>query len=157
MHLPLHHTSTPFFKKISDSPPSGNQNLLPPLKRGGAVYHEILLSKLDYYGSQVISYNWIKSYLNNCKQFVSLNGYDSGLAEINCGVPQSSVLAVPLFLLYINQAIKFGEVYHISDHTNLLYLGRSIKKLNKVVNLDLKTMLYWLSANKILLILKKLN
>ena len=88
---------------------------------------------------------------------VSLNGYDSGLAEINCGVPQSSVLAVPLFLLYINQAIKFGEVYHISDHTNLLYLGRSIKKLNKVVNLDLKTMLYWLSANKILLILKKLN
>ena len=29
---------------------------------------------------------------SNCKQFVSINGYDSGLAEINCSVPQGSVL-----------------------------------------------------------------
>ena len=40
--LPLHHTTTPFFKfSESPSPPSpsplwgGSQNLLPPLKKGG--------------------------------------------------------------------------------------------------------------------------
>ena len=38
------------------------------------VDHEILLSKLDYYGIQGISNNWFKSYLSNCKQFVSING-----------------------------------------------------------------------------------
>ena len=54
------------------------------------VDNEILLSKLDYYGIRGISNNWFKSYLSNRKQFVSINGYDSGLAEIKCGVPQGS-------------------------------------------------------------------
>ena len=122
------------------------------------VDHEILLSKLDYYGIRVISNIWFKSYLSNRKQFVSINGYGSGLAEIKCGVPQGSVLGHLLFLLHINdlnQAIKFCKVHHFADDTNLLYLGRSIKKLNKLVNYDLKNMLYWLNANKVSLNVKK--
>ena len=119
--------------------------------------HEILLSKLDYYVIRGISSNWSKSYLSNRKQFVSINGYDSGLAEINCGVPQGSVLGPLLFLLYINdlnQTIKFCKVHHFADDTNLLYLGKSIKKLNKLVNFDLKNLVYWLNANKISLFKK---
>ena len=42
-----------------------------------------------------------------------------------------------------------------ADDTNLLYLGKSIKKLNKLVNYDLKNLLYWLNANKISLNVKK--
>ena len=64
------------------------------------VDHEILLSKLDYYGIQGISNNWFKSYLSNRKQFVSINGYDSGLAEIKCGVPQGSVLESSIFVIH---------------------------------------------------------
>ena len=37
----------------------------------------------------------------------------------------------------------------------LLHLGKSIKKLNKLVNIDLKNLLYWLNANKISLNVKK--
>ena len=59
--------------------------------------HEVLLSKLDYYGIRVKSNNWFKSYLSNRKQFVSINGYDSGLAEVNYGVSQGSVLEPLLF------------------------------------------------------------
>ena len=116
------------------------------------VDHEILLSKLDYYGIRGISNNWFKSYLSNRKQFVSINGYDSGLAEIKCGVPQGSVLRSPIFVIHkLSQAIKFCKVHHFADDTNLLYLGKSIKKL---VNYDLKNMLYWLNANKISLNVK---
>ena len=89
---------------------------------------------------------------------VSINGYDSELVEMNCGVPQCSVLGRLLFLLYINdlnQAIKFCKVHHSADDTNLLYLGKSIKKRNKLVNIDLKNLLYWLNANKISLNVKK--
>ena len=67
------------------------------------VDHEILLSKLDYYGIQGILNNWFKSYLSNCKQFVSINVYGSGLAEIKCGILQGSVLEPLLFLLYIHK------------------------------------------------------
>ena len=42
---------------------------------------EILLSKLDYYRIRGISNKWFKCYLSNCRQFVSINGYYSGIAE----------------------------------------------------------------------------
>ena len=45
---------------------------------------------------------WFKSYISDCNQFASINCYDSGLAAINCGIPQGSALRPILFLLYIN-------------------------------------------------------
>ena len=53
------------------------------------------------------------------------------------------------------EAIKFCKVHHFADDTNLLYSGKSIKKLNKLVNYDLKNLLYWLNAYKIALNVKK--
>ena len=63
-----------------------------------------------------------------------------------------------LFLLYINdlnQAIKFCKVHRFADDTNLLCLSNSIKKLNELVNTDLKHLVNWLNANKISLNVKK--
>ena len=124
------------------------------------VDHEILLAKLNHYGIRGVSNDWFRSYLSDRQQYVSINGYDSGLTKLNCGVPQGSVLGPLLFLLYINdlnQAIKFCKVHHFADDTNLLYLGKSIKKLNKFVNIDPKNLVNWLNANKILLNVKKLK
>ena len=72
--------------------------------------------------------------------------------------PSRSVLGPLLFLLYINdlnQAIKFCKVHHFADDTNLLCLSNSIKKLNKLVNADLKHLVNWLNGNKISLDVKK--
>ena len=107
-----------------------------------SVDHEILLFKLDYFGIWGISNNWFKSYFSNEKH-VSRNGYDSWLPEINCGAPQHSVLGPLLFLLNINdfnQAIKVCKVHNFAGDTNLLYLGKSIKKLNQ----------FWLKTSGIL-------
>ena len=45
--------------------------------------------------------------------------------------------------------MKFCKVHHFADDFNLLCLGNSIKKLNKLVNADLKRLVNWLNANKI--------
>ena len=103
------------------------------------VDHLILLAKLNHYGIHGVSSDWFKSYLV-VSMYLGME-YDSGLATINCGVSEGSVLGPLLFLLYINDlnhAIKFCKFDHFADDTNLLCLGNSIKKLNKLVNADLK-------------------
>ena len=99
----------------------------------------MLLAKLDHYGIRAVSNDWFKAYLSNCNQYVSINGYDSGLNAISLGVPKGSVLGPLLFLQYINnlnRTITFSKVHHFADDTNLLCLCSSIKKLNKLVNAD---------------------
>ena len=46
-------------------------------------------------------------------------------------------------------------MHHFADDTKLLYLGKCIKNFDKLVNCDLKNMIYWLNANKISLNVKK--
>ena len=65
------------------------------------VDHQILLAKLSNYGIRGVSNDWFKSYISNHSRYVSINGYDSGLADINCSVPQGSVLGPLLLLSYI--------------------------------------------------------
>ena len=98
--------------------------------------------------------------MSNHNQYISINGYESGLAALNYGVPQGSVLGPLLFLLYINdlnQAMKFCKAHHFADDTNLLCLSNSIKKLNKLVNADLKHVANWLNANNFSLNVKKIK
>ena len=94
---------------------------------------------------------WFKSYLSRRKQYISINGYDSNFADARFGVPQGSALGPLLFLIYINdlnQTLKFCKVHHFADDTNLLHFSKSVNRINKYVNLDLKNLTYWLNANK---------
>ena len=54
--------------------------------------HQILLAKLNCYGIHGVTNGWFKSYLSNHNQYVSINGYESGLVALNCGIPKGSVL-----------------------------------------------------------------
>ena len=59
--------------------------------------HDILLSKLEHYGVRGLTNECLKSYISNRKQYVSINGFDSNLADIKFGIPQRSVIGPLLF------------------------------------------------------------
>ena len=98
--------------------------------------------------------NWFKSYLTDLKQYVSINGYNSyNSYNSYCIWCYTGICpwSPPVFIYTkdLLSIIKFCKVHHFADDTNLLFLANFIKKLNKLINTDLKNLSNWLNANKI--------
>ena len=108
------------------------------------VDHQILCSKLQAMG--VPNVKWFQSYLTGRKQLVNVNGTESNLEDITCGVPQGSSLGPLLFLCYVNDmSISINSdcklLLYADDSTIIfpiktlnLYLKNSVKNWNRVVN-----------------------
>ena len=116
------------------------------------VDHEILLSKLDFYGIRGNALKWFRSFLTERSQFVSISGTESKSRFMQHGVPQGSVLGPLLFLIYVNDlhvALRYSLVNLFADDTMLFLKNESLKTISKQANIDLKLLLNWLKANKI--------
>ena len=66
------------------------------------IDHKLLLTKLEHSGIRGVGYDWIKSYLCERKQYVSVNSCNSEAMNVVCGVPQGSILGPKLCILYVN-------------------------------------------------------
>ena len=63
------------------------------------VDHDILLSKLSAFGICGKTHCWFKTYLKNRKQFCYVEGQESSMNRIVCGIPQGSCLGPLLFII----------------------------------------------------------
>ena len=70
-------------------------------KAFGWLNHSILLSKLEHYGIRGITLNWFRNYLFNPKYYVCVDNLSSRVVDVECGIPQGSILGLILFNLYI--------------------------------------------------------
>ena len=113
---------------------------------------------MNHYGIRGTELQWFKTYLRGQQQRATVSSFSLKNSYISYGVPQGLVLVLLLFLIYINdlnKAIKYNDVYHFADDTNLLLSDKSLKKINKHINHDLKLLNIWLWANKISLNARK--
>ena len=124
------------------------------------VDHGILLNKLNHYGIRGIANNLIKSYLSNRKQYVQIGDIKSSLLNINCGVPQGSVLGPLLFLIYVNDIANCnpnGLIRLFADDTNVFIENNQIESLYNDAEQVLIYLDKWFRANKLTLNIDKTN
>ena len=102
------------------------------------IDHKILLLKLEHYGFRGQCYRFLKSYYENRKQFVHLNGQNSVTMPVVCGVPQGSILGPLCFSLFINDlplAVEEITVLFADDAAFVLTANTLESLLGKIRNL----------------------
>ena len=108
------------------------------------VSHLRLLSKFTSYGITGNTQNWIKSFLSNHKQRVSVNGALSDITDVTSGVPQGSVLGPVLFLLYINDIdVNIKSSIRLFADDSIIYRQISSKTDHNILQTDLNQLQTW--------------
>ena len=82
------------------------------------IDHKVVLDKLVYMGFSDYAISWVKSYLSNRSFIVNVENVYSDPGDLNCGVPQGSILVALLFLLYVNdmpEAIECNLLLYADD------------------------------------------
>ena len=118
------------------------------------VDHQILLSKLEFYGIKHETLLWFNTYLSQRQQQVSANNSRSSFKSVTCGVPQGSILGPLLFLLFINDIPLYTKNVYTdlyADDTTLYDIQSSQDTIELNLQSALQQLNIWCKGNGMLL------
>ena len=117
--------------------------------------HGILLKKLEHYGVSGKYLSWIRNFLTGRVQTVSVNNHLSYPTPVVSGVPQGSVLATSMFMIYVNDLSSVvsnsnSSVLTFADDTKIISKISNVKDKNNLQE-DLNNIIKWSDANNMVL------
>ena len=118
------------------------------------------MKKLTHYGIRSVANKSFQSFLENRKEFTSVEGSKSAEKPIKYGVLQGSLLGPLPFIFFINdlhKAVELSSIHNVAEDTNLLLIAKSLKKINKHINRDLRLIVDWNRANNLSLNVSKIE
>ena len=122
------------------------------------VNHSCLLHKLQLHGVHNSELHWFEDYLFNRSQYVTYDNVTSSSKQIDCGVPQGSILGPLLFILLVNDlhhTLQKSNLLMYADDTVVYYSAKSSKEVEKVLNAEIQKIANWMNTNCLILNLKK--
>lgn len=115
------------------------------------VPHKILIDKLKLYGFDDNSCLLVNAYLSNRKQYVRVNNKQSETLNVDCGVPQGSILGPLLFIIFINDFPSCIDYLTIlfADDTTFQTKSDSYQTLVNLRDEVLNQVSHWFTSNKL--------
>lgn len=103
---------------------------------------------------------WFKSYLTNRQHYVSLDGIESSIQTVICGIPQGSALGPLLFLINIHDIPNSSYILSLrifAGDTNIFAPSYKARDLKILVIQELLKVKEWCDLNKLSINFKKTN
>ncbi len=119
------------------------------------INHKLLIKKLQHYGIRGIASEWLASYLANRMQKVKSNGLLSDLKYINTGVPQGSILAPLLFIIFVNDIFQLTsenyDIFLYADDTAVIISCKDSHQFQRLIDSFTTNYLLWCNNNGIMI------
>ena len=114
--------------------------------------------KLKIIGVYSQEHVWFTDYLCNRHQTIVYENCKSESFPVSCGVPQSSILAPLLFLIYKNslhKCLENSKVLIYADDAVIYTSHKEKRTLELMLTQDMNNIINWLDKNKLIINLKK--